>query len=213
MRGRIAVANAALAVVLGGCAAVEGDTVSFTPGDGVLDCDDGQVVRAVGITASAGTELEVVESALERWIREDAEVVQLPADESWVAVLDGRDVAIVYPEVDGTGAWVTHDVQTCDEPAEGSGAIDGELDCVNDYRWTMQGSIDPSVPGFPTEEEALTMALEPFVFAHDGEIVFVDETVGSLVVDQREQVVARAGEVPAGGWTVLVVEACEGFEL
>lgn len=41
----------------------------------------------------------------------------------------------------------------------------------------------------------------------------VDDVTASLVVDEREVVIASAREVPAGGWVVGLIEGCGGFEL
>ena len=105
--------------------------------DGVLDCLDGQVVRSAQIAVSAESELAVVGAALAKWTDEGGSLVELPVDESWYVVLDGRDVAIAYPEIDGTGTWVVHDVRTCGEPETGPAAIDGGLDCANDTYFAL----------------------------------------------------------------------------
>jgi hypothetical protein len=40
----------------------------------------------------------------------------------------------------------------------------------------------------------------------------LEESLGSLVVNGREVVVAIATEMPAGGWLVLTLTGCGGFE-
>jgi len=182
------------------------------PGDGTLDCPEGQIVRGGGIDVSAGTEVLVVAKALEQWTSEGAIVVDLSPEEFWSAVLDGSDVAIALPELNGDGTWVVHDVQTCGEPKTGPAGIDGELDCASESSWAMQGSIDPTKPGLPGAEEAVRSSLDWYAERYGGEIVIVSEGVASLVVDQREQVVARAVEVSAGGWVVTTLLGCNGFE-
>jgi hypothetical protein len=47
---------------------------------------------------------------------------------------------------------------------------------------------------------------------HGGVIVIVDESRGSLVVDDAEVVVGLASEAPAGGWLVLTGLGCDGFD-
>jgi hypothetical protein len=43
-------------------------------------------------------------------------------------------------------------------------------------------------------------------------VTVIGEGLGSLVVDGREVVVAIASEAPAGGWLVLTLTGCGGFE-
>lgn len=179
-----------------------------TSGDGTLDCDEGQVAQGVGVSSSASTEREVVEAALADWADSGAELVQFPATESWAAVLDGRDVAVVVPEVNGDGSWFISDVSVCGDPDVGPADIDGQLDCVNDESWFEQGSLDPDTPGVSTAEEAIRTSLTPHQERYGGEIILVDEDTGSIVVEGREQVVASALEVPAGGWAVATVSGC-----
>ena len=150
-------------------------------------------------------------AALARWTDDGGVIIELPPDESWLVVLDGRDAAIAYPELEGTGAWVVHDVRTCGEPETGPAAIDGELDCANESRWSIQASLDPTIPGFPSAEEAVRSSLEPYAQRHGGEIILVEDQIGSLVVQQREQVIAHSIEAPAGGWAVTTLAGCEGF--
>ena len=135
-----------LAVVLAACGTPAESSAS---GDGVLDCDEGQVHRGADIRVSGSTETEVVEDALAEWVEEGAEILELPGDESWAAVENGRDVAIAYPEVEGDGAWVVYDVQVCGEPDTGPAPTDGSLDCANEAGWNMQASFDPDIPGDP----------------------------------------------------------------
>jgi hypothetical protein len=183
-------------------------------GDGVLDCGSGQVARGADVRESADTEHAVVAAALAQWTDAGGSLVELPADESWSVVVDGRDVAVAYPEVEGTGAWVVQSVQVCGEPETEAALIDGELDCINDdTEFSMQGSVPPDATGPPTPEEELRMFLSQWRNEYGGEIVVVGETTGSLVVDGREQVVAHASPAPAGGWNVLTTLFCESFRL
>ncbi|MEX0797026.1 MAG: hypothetical protein WD274_10055 [Acidimicrobiia bacterium] len=182
-------------------------------GDGVLDCYEGQVHRGADIRVSGSTETEVVEDALAEWVEEGAEIVERSGDESWAAVENGRDVAIAYPEVEGDGAWVVHDVQVCGEPDTGPAPTDGSLDCVNEASWIMQASFDPEIPGDPNPGDAALKMLQAYQDGHGGEIVFIDDNTASLLIDDREQVVATAIEVPAGGWAVSTVSGCEGYDL
>lgn len=198
-------------ILLDACASGAGSG-SFVYGDGVLDCLDGQAVRSAEIDVSAGDELAVVAAALAQWTDEGGLLLELPSDESWSVGLNGRDVAIAYPEIDGTGSWVVHDVRTCGEPGTGPLAIDGELDCANESRWSIQATLDLAIPGLPSANDALRSALEPYVRRHGGEIVLIRNDIGSLVVQQREQVIALASEVPAGGWAVATLAGCDRFD-
>jgi len=199
-----------LAVVLAACGT---SAESSASGDGVLDCDEGQVHRGADTRVSGSTETEVVEDALAEWVEEGAEILELPGDESWAAVENGRDVAIAYPEVEGDGAWVVYDVQVCGEPDTRPAPTDGSLDCANEAGWNMQASFDSDIPGDPNPEDAALKMLQAYQDAHGGEIVFIDDNTASLVVDDREQVVVTAVEVPGGGWAVSTVSGCEGYDL
>ncbi|MFV2000733.1 MAG: hypothetical protein ACC654_10265, partial [Acidimicrobiia bacterium] len=149
-------------------------------GDGILDCAPGQVVRAADVDVSAATRILVAAQALEEWTTRGAILWDLPSLELWSAVLDGEDVAIAFPELNGDGTWVVHDVQTCGEPESGPAGIDGELDCATDSSWVMQGSIDPTIPGLPSAEEAVRSSLDWYAERYGGDIVVVSDGVGSL---------------------------------
>lgn len=180
----------------------------MTSDDGVLDCADGQVAQSTGVTSSASTEREVVEAALAEWADSGAEIVEFPDTESWSAVLDGDDVAVVVPELNGDGSWFIGDVSVCGDPDIGPADIDGQLDCANDESWFEQGSLDPDTPGDPTAEGAIRASLVPYQERYGGEIILVDERTGSIVVEGREQVISLASEVSAGGWGVATVSGC-----
>ena len=127
-------------------------------------------------------------------------------------MIDGRDIAIAYPERNGDGQWTVHAVSACGPPMTGPAQLDGSLDCANDAGWGQEGSIDPTVPGLPRPGDALLSALQPFLDKHGGGFVPTGEGVASVVVDDREQVVAVAIEVDAGGWVVTSISGCQGFE-
>lgn len=86
------------------------------------------------------------------------------------------------------------------------------LDCPTDVTWVEQGSVLEGTVGSPTPEAALEETLAPFVGKLGGEVELLEEGLGSLVVDDREVVVAIAMEAPAGGWLVLTLTGCGGFE-
>jgi len=183
-------------------------------GDGVLDCDEGQVEQNAGIEAAFGdTEREVVSTALADWVNSGAELVEFPESESWAAVEDGHDLAVVTPEQNGDGRWVIHGASVCGAPQAGPAPIDGEIDCANGSSWFQQATFDPTIAGLASAKEALRQALRPYEEEYGGAITILDETVGSLVVDHREHVVAIATEVPAGGWAVGTVTGCNGYQL
>lgn len=204
--------RSALVVLLIALAACGTPAESSASGDGVLDCGEGEVHRGAGIRVSGSTEAEVVDKALAEWVEEGSEIVELAADESWAAVKDGRDVAIAYPEVEGDGSWVAV-MEVCGEPDTGPAPTNGSLDCANEANWSMQASFDPDIPGDPSPEDAVLDVIRPYQDAHGGEIVFIDENTASLLVDDREQVVASAVELPAGGWAVSTVSGCDRYDL
>lgn len=192
----------------GGTETVIGDNA----GDGRLDCVEGEFPRGAEIEVFADSEEGVVALALQTWTEQGADIVALPVDGAWSAVLDDRDLALAYPERDGSGGWTVHDVSTCGPAVSGPAVIDGELDCANDYSWGKVGSIDPAVPGFPTIEEAQQAALDPYLDGSGGSIATVGNGLASLVVDDREQVAVVAEEAEAGGWIVAGIVGCEGYE-
>ncbi len=91
--------------------------------------------------------------------------------------------------------------------------VDGLLDCTSNASWSMQGTPSPDAEGAETADAAIREALEAWVDRFDGRIEIIGETVGSLVLDGREQVVVTATKLPAGGWLVTTTDGCEGFEL
>jgi hypothetical protein len=91
-------------------------------------------------------------------------------------------------------------------------APDGVLDCAEDETWFEQGSVLPGTVGSPTPEEALAEVLNRFQERLGGEILVVTDSLGSLVVDGREEVVGIISEAPAGGWIVTTVTGCGPYE-
>lgn len=90
--------------------------------------------------------------------------------------------------------------------------IDGAADCGASGQWAMESIESPEAQGAPTQREALLEYLDPARLEFGGTVVTVNESVASLVIDGREQLVAFASELAGGGWTVLSAEGCEGFE-
>jgi hypothetical protein len=76
----------------------------------------------------------------------------------------------------------------------------------------MQIYVTADAIGAPTPEMALRSTMERWQARYGGEVI-IEEQVGSLVVDDREQVRADPSEAPAGGWDVLTIAGCEGYEL
>lgn len=194
------------------CASCATELISAGGGDGVLDCEDNQVVVGAEIVTRGDTEEAVVNEALSAWLADGATLISLPLDESWSATLDGRDAALAYPELEGDGGWIVHDVRTCGEPATGPAALDGSLDCANDSSWSEQASFAPDAMGLPSAEAALRASLDPFNERFGGRVEFVDAAVAFLVIDEREQVIALTSEAPAGSWLVDTVLGCDGFQ-
>jgi hypothetical protein len=185
---------------------------SAVGGDGVLDCGGGQVERSAGIDVTGDTEDDAVGLALAQWTNDGGVLGEKRSERSWYVTQDGRDVAIAYPELNGLGTWDVQDVRICADPDTGPAAVDGELDCADENSWYVSGTPDITAQGAGSAEDAMRKTLERFRERHGGEIVLVGDRVGSLVVDDREQVRVNASEMPAGGWGVLSSEGCAGFE-
>lgn len=98
-------------------------------------------------------------------------------------------------------------------PAESSTSIEprGALECDGATFRTAQGIAAPGARGADTAEEELRSFLGRWSKRAGGVIAIVDETTGSLIIDDREQAVAVATEAPAGGWVVLTSRFCEGI--
>ena len=90
--------------------------------------------------------------------------------------------------------------------------IDGQLDCETDFIWTQQGSPAEGTTGEATPDEAAKLQLERFQETHGGEVQQISDVTWSLVEGGREQVTMTAVEMPAGGWMVLTVTSCEGYQ-
>ena len=90
-----------------------------------------------------------------------------------------------------------------------SAAIDGNLDCVADHegRFEEIRLLAPDAPGLPPEE-ALEEGLRTYSPGPEGEIVFIEDKVASIVVGGREQVIAVARRVGANGYVVERVSGC-----
>jgi hypothetical protein len=89
---------------------------------------------------------------------------------------------------------------------------DGELDCETELTWSEEGSVPEGTKGLADPGDAVEAYLTPFMENHGGVIAIVDESQGSLVVDEAEVVVGLATEAPAGGWLVLTGLGCDGFD-
>lgn len=176
--------------------------------DGLLDCGEGEVPRSGEVHTSGDSEQQAVEQALAAWLEDGGSLATPTEAEVWSAVIEGREVAIAVPEQEGDGGWVVADVRVCGQPDIGPAQVDGSIDCAGDSYWDQQAMLDSETPGLDRPEEAIELALEPYLQGNDGEIVMIDENTGSLVVDDREQVVANATEVPAGGWAVSAMTGC-----
>lgn len=176
--------------------------------DGVLDCRRGEIPRATETFANGDGEQQAVEQALIIWLEDGASLANPTEAETWSAVIEGNEIAIAFPEREGDGGWVVTDVHVCGEPESGPAEIDGSIDCPGDTFWTQQAMLDTETPGENTPEEAVRHGLEPYVERNGGEITMIDEDTGSLVVDEREQVVAYASEAPAGGWVATTMTGC-----
>lgn len=107
--------------------------------------------------------------------------------------------------------------ESVEESSVNPPAIDGRLDCKStDSQDETDGfgvdfDLDPDAIGAPTAQEALSDFLAAWDI--DAELVQTSPKKASLVTpDGREVVVARASEIPNGGWTVRGVLGCSGFE-
>ncbi len=94
---------------------------------------------------------------------------------------------------------------------EGPVAV-GELGCPDGPFYGEFGSPNyrPEYPGLPSAEEAIRLALEPWMNRFGGEIVLFVADRGSLVVDQRELVTVTVYEVVSGEWVVSKLVSCRG---
>lgn len=85
--------------------------------------------------------------------------------------------------------------------------IDGILDCIDgEIVYSEQGSLDPDAPGSHDPVDAMDFALSPWLGSADEPSIF--GTKGTAVNDGREVARASVVEVPAGGWTVELLESC-----
>ena len=126
-----------------------------------------------------------------------------------IALLVPTACAAPAPDNAGSGPIVSYD-----PGRDGSSpfAPDGVLDCPTDVTWVEQGSVLEGTVGSPTPDAALEEALGAFLRNGSGEVKMLDQGLGSLVVDGREVVAAIVTEAPAGGWLVLTLTGCGGFE-
>ncbi len=196
------------ALTLVSCAA-ETTVVTVGSPDGVLDCGRGEIPRAAHVLADGESEQQAVESALVGWLEDGARLAKPDEAELWSAVVDGNEIAIAVPEREGDGGWVVAAVQECGRPDIGPAEIDGSIDCAGETVWTQQASLDSETPGEETPEEAIRLALEAYLSGSGGEVVMVESIIGSVVVDEREHIVAFATESPAGGWIASTLIGCD----
>ena len=211
--GLVRLFGLALAFCLVGCTTT---VVSVTVGvDGSLDCEAGEVPRSVHGEWSFPTERRVAEASLESFLGAGRLLRQVePGLWSVVSSSDDREIASSVVEQNGDGLFTAgHEVLSCFQVGDGPAAIDGELDCADDYRWGMQPGLDPDAELADSAEAALSDFWERMTTRYGGEVVMVDEFNFSLVLFDREQVVARAGEVTPGGWALSSAEGCRGFEV
>lgn len=88
-----------------------------------------------------------------------------------------------------------------------NGTVDGVADCADPVEWQLAG-WGPDTGGHDTPEEAIEAELGRYRQDRGGRVVFVDDRTGSLVVNGREVVVAKAVPAPAGGWLAPGPIAC-----
>lgn len=90
---------------------------------------------------------------------------------------------------------------------------DDVLDCANDFSWSQFGTPTDESVGVSTAVEAVETLLQTYVerYEIDGRIELHRES-GSVVPDNRDVVVARAANLPGGGWGVTNVASCEPYE-
>jgi hypothetical protein len=187
-------------------------TVVVRVNDAILDCVNGEVLRDAGPRVSGATEEDVIAQAFAAWPGSSPIYVKDGYGKNrWVIVESGREIAIATPEMDGDNTWVVHDLQACGAPKTTPAVIDGVLDCVSDRTWQENLDFPTDTKGSPTAQAALTAALKPFIDRYGGEVVLNGGT-GTLVVDAREQVLARASSAPAGGFLIGLIEHCDGYE-
>jgi hypothetical protein len=195
-------------LTLTSCAGEE-TVITIGSPDGVLDCRRGEIPRAADVLADGESEQQAVESALVSWLEDGARLAKPDEAEVWSAVIDGNEIASAGPEREGDGGWVVAAVQECGRPDTGPAEIDGSIDCAAETVWTQQASLDGETPGDETPEKAIRSALEAYLNESGGEVVMVSDHTGSVVVDEREQIVAFATRADAGGWVAATLMGCD----
>jgi len=88
---------------------------------------------------------------------------------------------------------------------------DGQLDCATDVTWSGFATPEVDAVGSPTPSSAIEDSLSPHREQHGGEVVFVADTQGSLVIDGAEVVIVYATEALAGGLLINTTTGCEEF--
>jgi len=87
--------------------------------------------------------------------------------------------------------------------------LDGVLDCPDDSSWSLQGSVDPSVSGASSAQEALNEALAPYMANHDLDMrIQASGTVASLTNGSGEVVIASVVEAAPGNWVLSSIQGC-----
>ena len=134
----------------------------------------------------------------------------------WAAGQEGSLLGVPGPLRPAVAALLCAVMTACGSsvlPAEPSESTEprGALQCNGGTIRTVQGIAGPGAQGADTAEEELRSFLGRWSKRAGGVIAIVDETTGSLIIDDREQAVAVATEAPAGGWIVLTSRFCEGI--
>ena len=179
-------------------------------GDGAFDCLGGPQVESTDINIKADTEFDAARLALEPWLADGGTVTRAP-DGALFATVDGRDLAMIVPTQQPDGSWTVPSVMACVEGAEPQ-AIDGELDCLDDSRWSIVGTPTADAVADPTAEVALRRALRPWTERHGGTIQ-IDKhgATATLTINGREVIAAHATETTADTWIATTVTGCADY--
>lgn len=179
-------------------------------GDGAFDCLGGPQVESTDIDIEADTELDAARLALEPWLNDAGTVTRAP-DGALFATVDGRDLAMIVPTQESDGTWTVSSVMACVQGVEPH-VIDGELDCLNDDRWSIVGTPAEDATGDPTAEVAVRRALRPWTERHDGRIQLGEDGASATMMNNGREVVAvRATKTTTGVWVATTVTGCGDY--
>jgi hypothetical protein len=90
---------------------------------------------------------------------------------------------------------------------------DGQLDCPTDESWIGVADFGQNAIGSETPEAAIESAMAQYQDRFGGDLVFVADNRGSLVIDGNEVVIVYATPTLAGSWLVRETTGCEQYTM